>query len=464
MGVQPLVHEAMLGNEDRWTHGFPPVRDFSSTVKSLGISTMNTELMERRARFMGSKVPTFYRTPVNLVRGKGVWLWGADGKRYLDCYNNVAHVGHCHPKVVEAICAQAGVLNTHTRYLHDLVLKYIEELTAKLGNGISQAIMVCSGSEANDIALRMAQAVTGKTGIIATDNTYHGNTWATSALSTRRPPIGGYPAHIRLVPAPDSLRPVGGSLAGQSAALAHAVARSITDLKASGHGFAGMIVCPIFANEGLPAVVPGFLDATTDVIRRAGGVIICDEVQPGYGRTGSHFWGHDWLGIAPDIVTVGKSIANGHPVAACLTRPDIMTAFREAFGYFSTFGGNPVSAAACLAVLNIIREEGLQEHAATVHSYMIEQLRALKHPLLAEARGVGMFFGLEFVQDQNNTPATAFVEEIVERLLDKGFLTYSSGRKANTLKVRPPLPFSIDHADLFIAALRDVLRNTPVER
>ena len=425
---------------------------------------MTEDLMQRRARLMGPNVPTFYRTPVHLVRGEGVWLWDAAGKRYLDCYNNVPHVGHCHPRVVEAICRQAGILNTHTRYLHDLVLDYIERLTATLGHGISQAIMTCTGSEANDIALRMAQAATGKTGIIATDNTYHGNTTATSVLSTRRPPIGGYPDHVRLVPAPDSLRPVGGSLDGQAQAFAAHVARAIAELEASGHGFSGMMLCPVFANEGIPTVQPGFLDPTVAVIRRAGGLVISDEVQPGFGRVGSHFWGHDWLGVAPDVVTVGKPMANGHPVAAVLATPAVMGAFRDAFGYFNTFGGNPVSAAACMAVLDVMEDEGLQQNAARVSAHAMERLRALRHPLLAEVRGTGLIFGAEFVLDDAMTPATDIVTDIVERMVERGFILNRIGRAGNTLKIRPPMPFSIENADMLMDALQDVLAETQVRQ
>jgi 4-aminobutyrate aminotransferase-like enzyme len=425
---------------------------------------MTEDLMQRRARLMGPNVPTFYRTPVHLVRGEGVWLWDAAGTRYLDCYNNVPHVGHCHPRVVEAICRQAGILNTHTRYLHDLVLDYIDRLTATLGHGISQAIMTCTGSEANDIALRMAQAATGKTGIIATDNTYHGNTGATSVLSTRRPPIGGYPGHVRLVPAPDSLRPVGGSLEGQAQAFAAHVARAIAELEAAGHGFSGMMLCPVFANEGIPTVQPGFLDPTVAVIRRAGGLVIADEVQPGFGRVGSHFWGHDWLGIAPDVVTVGKPMANGHPVAAVLATPAVMGAFREAFGYFNTFGGNPVSAAACMAVMDVMEDEGLQQNAARVSAHAMDRLRALRHPLLAEVRSAGLIFGAEFVLDDAMTPATDFVTEVVERMVERGFILNRIGRAGNTLKIRPPMPFSVENADMLIDALQDVLAKAPVLR
>jgi 4-aminobutyrate aminotransferase-like enzyme len=425
---------------------------------------MTEDQVQRRARLMGPNVPTFYRTPLHLVRGEGVWLWDAAGKRYLDCYNNVPHVGHCHPRVVGAICRQAGILNTHTRYLHDLVLDYIERLTATLGHGISQAIMTCTGSEANDIALRMAQATTGKTGIIATDNTYHGNTGATSVLSTRRPPIGGYPGHVRLVPAPDSLRPVGGSLQGQAQAFAAQVAEAIAELEAAGHGFAGMMLCPVFANEGIPTVHPGFLDPTVAVIRRAGGLVIADEVQPGFGRVASHFWGHDWLGVAPDVVTVGKPMANGHPVAAVLATPAVMGAFRDAFGYFNTFGGNPVSAAACMAVLDVLEDDGLQQNAARVSAHAMDRLRALRHPLLAEVRGVGLIFGAEFVLDDAMTPATGFVADVVESMVQRGFILNRIGRAGNTLKIRPPMPFSVENADMLMDALQDVLAETPVPR
>lgn len=417
-------------------------------------------LADRRARLMGPNVPTFYRNPVHIVRGSGVHLWDAAGKRYLDCYNNVPHVGHCHPAVVAAIAQQAAILNTHTRYHHDLVLDYIERLTARLGHGISQCIMTCTGSEANDIALRMAQAVTGKIGVIATDNTYHGNTTATSALSSRRPPIGGYPAHVRLVPAPDRLR----SPDPEGSAFAAHIQAAIDDLNAKGIGFSGMMLCPAFANEGIPTVTPGFFDKAQAVIRKAGGLVLCDEVQPGFGRMGSHFWGHDWLGLTPDVVTCGKPMANGHPVAAVLARPDVMAAFRNAFGYFNTFGGNPVSAAACLATLQVIDDEGLQDNAAKTSAYVMDRLRALRHPLLAEVRGVGLFFGAEFVLDAENTPATAFVEDLVEVMVAKGFILNRIGRAGNTLKIRPPLPFNTDHADQLIDALQDALATVPVPK
>lgn len=423
---------------------------------------MNETMLERRERLLGPNVPIFYEDPVHIVRGSGVWLWDADGRKYLDCYNNVAHVGHCHPHVVEAIARQAATLNTHTRYLHEGILDYADRLTATLDHDLDQMIMVCTGSEANDIALRMAQAMTGKAGFIATDNTYHGNTLATSQLSTRRPPIGGYPDHIRLVPAPDTVRPVGGTLEGQDEAFAENISRAIAELEANGHGFAGFMLCPTFANEGFPALSPGFLDPTVDIIRKAGGLILCDEVQPGFGRIGEAFWGHDWLGFAPDVVTIGKPMANGHPAAAVITRPDVMKAFRTAFGYFNTFGGNPVSCAAAMATLDVIEDEGLQDNARHVGAMALERLRAIDHPLKAEARGLGLFFGIEFVHS-DGTPATEFASRVVEGMRQRGALMNRIGRAMNTLKMRPPMPFSTANAALAIDTLEDVLRETPYD-
>lgn len=420
---------------------------------------MSESLIERRQRLLGPNVPVFYEDPVHITRGEGVWLWDAAGRKYLDCYNNVPHVGHCHPRVVEAIARQAAILNTHTRYLHEGILDYVEALTAKIGHGLNQAIMVCTGSEANDIALRMAQAMTGKSGIIATDNTYHGNTAAVSQLSTRREPIGGRAGHVRLVPAPDGLRPVGGSVEDQAEAFAREVGRAIVDLEEQGFGFSGMMLCPVFANEGLPSLPSGFLEPVLGVIRRARGLILCDEVQPGFGRVGSHWWGHEAMGFAPDVVTLGKPMANGHPVAAVVARPDVMEAFREAFGYFNTFGGNPVSCAAAMAVLQVIDEEGLVENARDVGAYLLDGMKALEHPLIAEARGTGLFFGVEFMREDE--PAGTFTAEVVEAMRREGVLLNRLGRHGNVLKLRPPMPFSRQDADFALDALARVLKAMP---
>ncbi|MFN0113309.1 MAG: aspartate aminotransferase family protein [Paracoccaceae bacterium] len=418
-----------------------------------------SEMTGRRRRLLGPNVPTFYDDPVHIVRGEGVWLWDAAGRRYLDCYNNVAHVGHCHPKVVAAIARQAATLNTNTRYLHEGILDYAERLTATLSHGLAQVIMVCSGSEANDIALRMAQAATGKTGLIATDNTYHGNTALVSQLNTRRPPLGGWPANVRRVPAPDSLVPLGGSLAAQPEAFAANVARAIGELEAEGHGFAGLILCPVFANEGLPAAGAGFLDATAAVVRKAGGLVISDEVQPGFGRTGTHFWGHDRMGFAPDVVTMGKPMGNGHPVAAVVARAEVMAAFRGAFGYFNTFGGNPVSCAAATAVLDVIEEEGLVARADRVAGVTLGKLRQIDHPLVADVRGAGLFFAVELARGTNAAPEAA--HRAVEGMRERGVLIGRVGRQQHILKLRPPMPFTAAEAQLAVGALADTLAEIP---
>jgi 4-aminobutyrate aminotransferase and related aminotransferases len=419
---------------------------------------MGNDLLERRARLLGPNVPIFYDRPVEIVRGQGAYLFDARGQRYLDAYNNVAHCGHSHPRIVKAICEQAGVLNTHTRYLHEGILDYAETLLGKVSFP-GQLLMTCTGSEANDVALRMAQAVTGKRGFIATDNTYHGNTTAVAHLSTRRPPIGGWPDHIRRVPAPDSLAPLGGSLDAQPEAFAANVARAIDELEASGHGFAGFMLCPIFANEGMPGVAPGFLDPTVEVIRRAGGLILCDEVQPGFGRIGSNFWGHEWLGFTPDVVTMGKPMGNGHPVAGLVAAPQVMAAFREAFGYFNTFGGNPVSVAAAMEVLRVIEDEGLQENAAEVGAYLLDGLRELSHPLIADTRGLGLFLGIELARD--GEPASAEAGRIVEAMRDRHVLMGRVGRAQHILKIRPPMVFSRADADELIGKLSDCFEELP---
>ena len=418
---------------------------------------MKNNLMARREAVLGPNVPTFFENPVHLVKGEGVWIWDADGRKYLDCYNNVPHVGHCHPNVVAAIAAQAAILNTHTRYLHDGIIDYAERLTAKFQPQLNQVIMVCSGSEANDIALRMAQAMTGKTGIISTDNTYHGNTMAVSQLSSRKPPIGGYAANIRHVTAPDTLRPVGGSTAGQAEAFAREIQIAIDDLEASGHGFSGFLFCPTFANEGLPNLPQDFMQPAAKVIHAAGGILIADEVQPGFGRSGDTWWGHDWLGLSPDVVTLGKPMANGHPVAAVVASAEVMAAFRNAFGYFNTFGGNPVSCAAAAATLDVIENENLVANAKTIGVEFLQNLQGLDHTSIASTRGRGLFIALELETD--GVADEALAAHVVEYARNNGMLMGRTGRNRNVLKLRPPMPFSAENATLATEILNRAFQN-----
>ena len=406
---------------------------------------MKNDLIDRRQAVLGPNVPTFYEEPVHLIKGEGVWVWDKDGQRYLDCYNNVPHVGHCHPHVVEAISIQAQKLNTHTRYLHEGIVDYGERLTAKFQTELNQIIMVCSGSEANDIALRMAQAATGKTGIIATDNTYHGNTMAVSQLSSRKPPIGGYAANVRHVPAPDTLRPIGGDYKSQANAFAKEIQTAINDLETSGYGFSGFLFCPTFANEGLPDLPKNFMAPAAQVIKAAGGILISDEVQPGFGRTGDNWWGHEWLKLSPDVVTLGKPMANGHPVAAVVAKENIMADFRNAFGYFNTFGGNPVSCAAAAATLDVIEQDGLIENSRHVGKEFLERLQTIKHEVIANIRGRGLFIALEL--EFNGFASEKSAERIVEYARNSGMLMGRTGRNRNILKLRPPMPFSTQNAE-----------------
>ncbi len=414
--------------------------------------------MADRARLMGPNVSTFYDEPINFVKGSGVWLWDADGRKYLDCYNNVPHVGHCNERVVEAIYKQASMLNTHTRYLHDGVLDYIDRLTATMAKSLDMAILTCTGSEANDVALRMAEAVTGKRGIIATDATYHGNTSLVSQLSRSNVPTVGFglDQYFRFVDAPDSYRnpDPDGTIFAQS------VADQIAAHEEAGTGFAALVVCPYFLNEGFPDNSDGWLKPTADVVRKAGGLLICDEVQSGFGRTGTHFWAHEKMGIVPDVVVLGKPMANGHPVGGVVANRDILKAFREGYRYFNTFGGNPVSCAAAMAVLDEMDDKNLQANANTVGSYARTRLDALqaKHEVIGDVRGSGLIFGAELVLERNSkTPASAFTELVINAMRDHGIIHSKLGRHKNTLKIRPPMPFSLKNTDLLFDTLDHVL-------
>ncbi|MFN7089102.1 MAG: aspartate aminotransferase family protein [Allorhizobium sp.] len=417
-----------------------------------------SDLIERRRALLGPNVSTFYDEPVHVVRGEGVWLWDAEGRQYLDCYNNVPHVGHCNPRVVEAICRQAATLNTHTRYLHEGILDYGERLTATYDDPLKTAILTCTGSEANDIALRMAEAMTGKRGIIATDATYHGNTTLVSHLSKSNvPEVGfGLGQYLRHVEAPDSYRipdPDGQRFAAK-------VQEAIDDLERNGIGFAALVVCPLFLNEGFPAQSPGWLKPAAEAARRAGGLLICDEVQSGFGRCGTHFWGHQKQGVIPDIVTMGKPMGNGHPVAGLVTRAEIMARFRKSFRYFNTFGGNPVSCAAAMAVLEELQDKKLQAHAEKIGLLAHRRLTELagKYEVIGDVRQSGMVFGAEFVLDRDSKePAVAFADQVVNQMRQRGIILSKLGRHKNTLKIRPPMPFAEEHLDLLMATLDDVI-------
>ncbi len=424
--------------------------------------TSTEELLARRERLLGPGNPLFYDEPVHLVRGEGVWLYGNDGTRYLDCYNNVPCVGHCHPRVVEALCKQAALLNTHTRYLHENILDYAERLLGKFDDSLERLALACTGSEANELALRIARFNTGGEGFICTNATYHGNTAAVSQLNSIFEPFEGYSDVIRMVSWPDSYR-AQYDLEGDALADAYAneVKAAIESFRENGIKFAGMIVCPIFANEGLPNVPDGYMDKAIGYVRDAGGLYIADEVQAGFGRTGE-WWGHSLSGVIPDILTLGKPMGAGHPISGVVARGELLDNYRRREMYFNTYGGNPVSCAVGLAVLDVIEDVGLVENAATTGNYVLQAFQELqsKHELIGDVRGRGLFFGIDLVSErETKEPDAVSAKRIVNELRNKGILMSKIGEHDNVLKLRPPLCFLTEHADLLVSTLDDVLSN-----
>ena len=419
------------------------------------MTTQTGKLLDRRRQLMGSAYRLFYDEPVHLVRGEGVWLWDADGCRYLDMYNNVPHVGHCHPRVVEAICQQARLLNTHTRYLHENVVDLAERLTDKLPQALDTAMFCCTGSEANELALRIARTVTGGTGIVVTDFAYHGNTQAIYEITTESCPPEERPDYVVTVPSPDTYR---GRYRGEDAADRYAshAGDAIDLLQRRGIRPAAFVVDTIVSSGGVVSPPPGYLRKVAEIIRAAGGLFIADEVQPGFGRTGRNFWGFEADDFVPDIVTMGKPMGNGHPVSAVVARSELVSEFGAHGRYFNTFGGNPVSCAAALAVLDVIEEEGLQRNALDIGTRLVDGLWQLaeRHGCIGDVRGSGLFLALELVTDRDDrSPATELAARIVNDMRHRGVLTSSIGPDANILKLRPPMVLSAEDADHMLATL-----------
>lgn len=415
-------------------------------------------LIARREKVLGPAYRLFYEKPLHLVRGEGVFLYDAAGEKYLDAYNNVASLGHCHPRVVEAITRQTAILNTHTRYLHEGIVDYAEALTATFPAGLDQAMFTCTGSEANDLALRIARFVTGGTGIVATELAYHGLTGAVAEFSPSLGEAVTLGAHVRTVPAPDSYRNAPGEVMEK---FGRDVAAAIADLKRHGIRPAMLIADTIFSSDGIFAGPAGFLKPAVDAIHAAGGLFVADEVQPGFGRTGEAMWGFERHGVSPDMVTIGKPMGNGYPMAGVVLRPEVIAGFGPSARYFNTFGGNPVAAAAGRAVLDTIREEGLRENALAVGRHLRDGLASLagRHDAIGDVRGAGLFIGVEIVADRAEKRAdAALTTRIVNGLRERRVLISASGPRANVLKIRPPLVFSRANADTLVSALDDVLK------
>jgi 4-aminobutyrate aminotransferase-like enzyme len=416
------------------------------------------DAVQRRLRSFGATSVLFYQEPLRMEHADGVWMFDAEGRSYLDLYNNVPSVGHSHPRVVEAIRRQVGLLTTHTRYLNDVVDSYAERLLATFPAEINHLVMTCTGSEANDLALRIAKAATGGAGFIVTEAAYHGNTAAVTDVSPSARPGQPVPRHVRVIPAPEMFRVPADNLGKR---FAEAVDEAITDLERNGIGFAGLLVDTIFSSDGVYADPAGFLAPAVKLVHHRGGLFIADEVQPGFGRTGASLWGFARHGVVPDIVTMGKPMGNGFPMGGVATRAALLDRFAAEAKYFNTFGGNPVAAAAGLAVLDVIEDEGLIENARVVGGYIMDGLREIgnRHVQIGDVRGAGLFVGVELVHDrETKAPSPEIASFLINQLRHRGILIGSAGPYGNTLKIRPPLCFTKDNADTFITACDEVLR------
>jgi 4-aminobutyrate aminotransferase-like enzyme len=415
-------------------------------------------LLERRFNVLGRHSPLFYEKPLQLVRGEGVWVWDADGKRYLDAYNNVPHVGHCHPRVVEALRRQAGILNSHTRYLDETVVNYAEQLLSTFHPSLQRVFLTCTGSESNELAMRIARETSGHLGVISTDFAYHGNTAAVSQISSVFTPPSKRGPFVRYVPVLDPYRQRNGRSDEQLADFyVGQLQAAIDDFERNGVKLAAVLFCTAFSSEGLPDIPRTYFPKVAAAVHTAGGLVIADEVQAGFGRFGSHMWGHDRHGMVPDVVTMGKPMGNGHPLAGVVTTAALMEAFTSENMYFNTFGGNEVSAAVGHAMLNVLRDEKLLENALTVGEYVLGGMRKLqqKYPFIGDVRGQGMFFAVEIVS--NGGPDAPRTKKIVNAMKERGVLISRIGPSDNILKIRPPMVFTKENADVLLSTLDTAL-------
>ncbi len=432
---------------------------FDMTQGGSDLAPATADLIRRRRATFGPTSMLFYKRPLHVVRAEGVWLYEADGTRCLDAYNNVPSIGHCHPAVTAAVAKQMGILNTHTRYLHDGVYAYAERLLATMPAEVSNIVFTCTGSESVDLALRIARSVTGRKGLIATENAYHGNTSAVTEVSPSSASTEPPAPHVVLVPAPDTCR---GGAEGLGPRFAASVRDAIDTLKARGFAPAALIADSIFSSDGIFPGDNGFLAEAISAIRDAGGLFIADEVQPGFVRTGEAMWGFQRHGIVPDIVAMGKPMGNGFPIGGVAIRPDLLAAFGAHNGYFNTFGGNPVAAAAGAAVLDVIAAEDLQENAHDTGTYLRDGLAALaqREPAIGDVRGAGLYIGVELVSDrESRAPDRDAAERLVNAMRTRNVLIGTAGKFGNILKIRPPLVFRREHADIFLDAFAASLQD-----
>lgn len=451
-----------------WPELFPDAADLAGIPPEAFVQTGRTrpEIVKARRTALLPNLSISYSEPIKFVRGEGAWLIDDRGRAYLDCFNNVCHLGHAHPDVVEAIARQARKLNTNTRYLHDAIVTYAERLTATLPEGLTVASFACSGSEANSLALRMARTTTGRDEAIVLDWAYHGTTQELIDLSPykyKRKGGKGRKPHVFEATIPDAYRaPVDWPAEEIAKRFAENVADKIAEMAGSGHAPAFFIAESIPSVAGQVFLPEGYLDQVYAMVRAAGGICIADEVQVGFGRVGSHWWAFETQGVTPDIVTMGKPIGNGHPMAAVVTTREVADAFDNGMEYFNTFGGNPVSCAAGLAVIDVIERDRLRDNAAEIGTYLVQRFRQMqaRYEVIGDVRGMGLFLGIELVSDRTlKTPATALARRINDGARARGVLIGTEGPHDNVLKMRPPMIFSRADADYLVDVLDETFRD-----
>ena len=416
----------------------------------------------RRDRLFGRGAPLFYEHPVHLVRGDGVWLFDADGRRYLDAYNNVPVVGHCNPRVSEALAKQSATHQTHSRYLDTVILDYAERLLALHDPSLEHVVFACTGTEANEIALQMARIATGGRGFVTTTAAYHGS--SSSLVRFVHAPRRGR-RDVNAFTYPQLYRPIEDGLSEDELTSRYLVEveAAIADFKVAGVPFAGMLICPLFANEGMPDVPTGFLAKAAELVRAAGGVVIFDEVQAGFGRVGS-WWAYQQCGVVPDIVTTGKPMGNGYPLAACVGRADIVGEFRARTSYINTFAASPVQGAIGLAVLDEMEDRDVVRHADDVGRRVAADIASLVTgvDVIGDVRRKGLFVGVECVTDRaSRDPNPQLRTCSSTRSRDRGVLISRAGEHRNVVKIRPPLVFEFEHADVLAEAFAGALTELP---
>ena len=423
-----------------------------------------SEILQFREDHIGKSLSVSYKDPLKIVRGYMQYLYDETGRKYLDAVNNVPHVGHCHPRVSTALQKQVMILNTNTRYLHDNLVHYAERLCATLPEPLKVCFFVNSGSEANELALRLAKNHTKNNDFIVIDGAYHGSTGNLIDLSSYKhdgPGGKGTPEYVHKVDLPDTYRGKYRGFNSESGNRYALEVKNLLDEMNSNNRKAAAFICESLLGCGGQIVLPPeYLKQVFYHVRQTGAVCIVDEVQIGFGRVGTHFWGFETQEVIPDIVTMGKPIGNGHPLAAVVTTPEIAASFANGMEFFSTFGGNPVSCAVGMAVLDVIQEENLQENALEVGTYLIQELQKLKEkfPLIGDVRGLGLFIGVELIKDRKLLlPAPEHASYIVNRMKEKGVLISTDGPDHNVLKIKPPIVFTKENASFLVKSLKEIL-------